>query len=106
MNERVIAYANAAQDIGKDLVHKGVKLYEDRDVVKDKVKGIVKTEFDKVSGLDIFDFTVFKLAILSLGISIGAHFSKKLKKLAPLFCIFTAIASAYVVIKLFFSNDD
>jgi len=106
MNEKIMTYANAAQDIGRELVHKGVALYENRDAVKEKAIKAVQSEKDMLTSLDPFDFAVFKLAILSLGISIGAYFSKKFKKLIPILCAFSAVASIYLIIRMLLPDED
>ena len=106
MNEKVMTYAAAAQDIGRNIVHKGMELYENRGEMLGKAEAGLNSAKDKVTELDLFDFAVFKLAILSLGISIGAYFSKKFKKLVPLLCAFTAVSAIYLLLVMLIRDDE
>lgn len=68
------------------------------------IKSWYKFIRNKVGFLDIHDIAILKVAMLSIGMLIGAFYSKTVRKIASVLALFSAIGSVYLFIKVFLKD--
>ena len=62
--------------------------------------------YTKVKEFSLADFIILKVCLGSIGMLLGALFSKSVKKLAPFLIIVSVVTYAYMVYKIFFADGD
>ncbi|NLD86655.1 MAG: hypothetical protein GX633_00140 [Clostridiales bacterium] len=97
---------NFTSDLARGAVHKGIELYENREMYKNRMIDASKAAYDRFTSLDCCDLALIKVAVLSLGVSLGAYFSRRLRKLVPVFLAISAAISIYLIIKAFICDED
>ncbi len=66
----------------------------------------VQFSMQQVRTFGIFDFSMFKTALFSLGLLIGAHFSHVIRKFRPLVWAGFLFSYGYLIWRVFFSEKD
>ncbi len=66
----------------------------------------IQLSMQQVRTFGIFDFSMFKTALFSLGLLIGAHFSHAIRKFRPLVWASFLLSYSYLIWRVFFSKKD
>ncbi|MFI3114888.1 MAG: hypothetical protein R3Y12_01935 [Clostridia bacterium] len=60
---------------------------------------------DRVKSFNIFDFTMIKLCLVSIGLVIGSMYNKFIRKNAVFFIFAAVLSYLYLTYKLFFEKE-
>ncbi len=83
-----------------------IKMRNRVDMCKSVLCDLTQYVLERARTFTAKDYTIMKATLISLGIILGATFSKFFRKLLPLFVIVFIVSYVYTMMRLFSSDDD